>query len=187
MVWLTCEDEYLLFLWNVRNPPHSVTSPKTQILSSTAVRSLNLDMISPPRNMCDYCVLYHNSGKRHCSPDITDIAVVMCNLSYGREAKVWSVGHHLRSVWLTLLLRCSHHEQAYSRGYARRERFQSGLDGDTHCAVDVELGIDRLSCNGSAPPVALGRLTPRHFEAQHRVFLRAGASALWPCPCVSQV
>jgi len=40
VVWLSCEDEYPLFLWNVRNPPHSVTSPKTQILSSTAVRTL---------------------------------------------------------------------------------------------------------------------------------------------------
>jgi len=27
----------------------------------------------------------------------------------------------------------------------RRERFQSGLDGDTHCATDVGLGIDFLA------------------------------------------
>ena len=134
--------------------------------------------------MCIHCVLYHNSGKRHHCPGVTDIAVVTCNLFYGRElleVKAWSVGHRLRSVWLTHL-RYSHHEQVCSRGCVRKGRFQSGLNGDTHCATDVGLGIDRLSCNGCAPPVALGRLTPRRFETQHRVFLLAGASALWPCP-----
>jgi len=55
------------------------------------------------------------------------------------------VGHHLRLVWLTLLLRYSHHEQACLRGCVRKGRFQSGLDGDTHCASDVGLGIDFLA------------------------------------------